>query len=427
MSSTRVGENRFSRADDNDYWKGTMSAITTQGEVTVNCRVSHAEISQRRNNMRHASLTSYGGGDDLDNLHVLPNLLTFGWVKQQGRNQIPGHPNQIGFQTLNGVNYGITSTDEELEMRIRFICLAKTPFIFDNPSQLKHGFTGIYVGTGSTWNTGIEDIYPGDKVYWSVIPRPKRGADGRPLPLEGGRFGDDGQGSRQGNPFMGIPRGRYHFRVNPSRFNDARPSLNAAITAMFRSSAAGGIADRPYEHLFNPYSLGNGFAKPTALEEMAMAFQYTQVVTAIRTIRVLQLARAKNTLGGLSLDTATEMQLVKAIGLFETDPSKRGVLHDCINGLYMFSSANRARSANFLNQLKRDIPSAFNATTGRPQRFDSDESRYVQVVTNLGNLQMVAWSRAHHVEARKRFATALNFSRPGNTLDLCIGHFTESL
>jgi len=83
-------------------------------------------------------------------------------INRQGRNQIPGHPNHIGFSSLNGVKWGDTSTDAELEMRIRFVGLAKTPYLFENAYQLKHGFTSIGVGSGTTFHTGDEDIFPGN-------------------------------------------------------------------------------------------------------------------------------------------------------------------------------------------------------------------------------------------------------------------------
>ncbi len=94
---------------------------------------------------------------------------------------------------MNGIQWGATSTDEELAMRIRFIGLAKTPFMFDNPGQLKHGFAAFPIGTGTTHHTGELEFFPGDPIEWDVIPRPR--AVGRSL--EGGQYGDDGPGSRQ--------------------------------------------------------------------------------------------------------------------------------------------------------------------------------------------------------------------------------------
>jgi hypothetical protein len=56
------------------------------------------------------------------------------------------------------------------------------------------------------------------------------------------------------------------FRINPSRFNDMRPSLNAAVSAMKKPMATGGCADRPYEHLFSDVNLGPNNTKPTPLQ-----------------------------------------------------------------------------------------------------------------------------------------------------------------
>ena len=66
--------NRLATHAKNDYWRGIISAITTQGEVTVNVQMESGEMLTRRNNMnRDLSRTkSYQGGDIVENLHVLP-------------------------------------------------------------------------------------------------------------------------------------------------------------------------------------------------------------------------------------------------------------------------------------------------------------------------------------------------------------------
>lgn len=91
------GDNYVTKYNDNPYFDGIISAITTQGEATVNCRCDNGEVAQRRANMSKplSRDVSYPGGDILDNLHVLPHELVFGWTSKQGRNAIPGHPNQV--------------------------------------------------------------------------------------------------------------------------------------------------------------------------------------------------------------------------------------------------------------------------------------------------------------------------------------------
>jgi hypothetical protein len=184
--------------------------------------------------------------------------------------------------------------------------LAKTPFIHDNANQLKHGFTGIGSGTGTSFHTGEEDIFPGDKLYWSVIPRPVGGS----MELAGGQFGDSGPGSRQGTPMVGTPRGKLRFRINPSRFNDMRPSLNAAVSAMRKPMAQGGCADRPYEHLFSDISLGAAQTKPTPIVEYAMALAVTDGVAGVRFVRTCQKM-------GIALDGVGEVELCERLGIFK--------------------------------------------------------------------------------------------------------------
>lgn len=413
------GENVTSKYQDNPYFDGVVSPITTQGEVTFNCRAEHSEIAQRKSNMHTDAgrAKSYPGGDVIDNLQIMSHELVFGWVNRQGRNAIPGHPNHIGFSSLNGLKYGITSTDEELEQRIRFIGLAKTPFIFENSSQLQSGFTCIGVGTGTTFHTGTHDIYPGDPLYWSVIPRP---ATRNSLQLEGGKFGDSGPGSRQGTPTTGTPRGKLRFRINPSRFNDMKPSMNMAVSAMLKPMAQGGCADRPFEHLFSEQSLGMA-PKPTAQVELAMAMLYTTVVDIIRGIQILKDA-------GLDLMALDEITLCNQIGIFETTPDKRTLVNALVNGLFLGLNVNRAASTAPLRQLRDGFAKAgFDPQSGRVRRNNTTASRYVQVATNSANYKYVAFSRAVNVEGRKRFATALCFSKPGQRVDILIGHFLQAM
>ena len=122
-----------------DYWLGLKSSITTQGEVTVNVQIESGEIKVRRANMNRdiSRAKSYQGGENVEHLHVLPGELVMGWVSRQGRNLVPGNPNQIGFTSLNGVKWGAYGSDEELKARIKFIGLAKTPFFIEDAKQLQ--------------------------------------------------------------------------------------------------------------------------------------------------------------------------------------------------------------------------------------------------------------------------------------------------
>ena len=403
-------------ATNNPYFDGVSSAITTQGEVTLNCRAEHTEMSTRRVNMNRPGVRalSYGGGEVLDNLHIMPHEIVMGWINRQGRNQIPGHPNQIGFTSLNGIKWGAYSTNEELELSLRFIGLAKTPFKFEDSSQLKHGFTAIAVGSGSTFHTGERDIFPGDRLEWSVVPRPSRpGFGGNNPSLDGGRFGNDGPGSRQGNPTEGTPRGKLRFRINPSDYNNMKPSLNAAVSAMKKPMAQNGCSDRPFEHLFNQ----SVSRRPTPAVEFAMAQLYTDVVTGVRIIDILKDK-------GVNIVGLGQVELCDAIGIFETDPTKRGLVNDIINGLYMGARCNENASRVSKATFKAKVPGGFYRESLTRQANTS--SRLAQVAMQLGNYQIVAYARAVHCVARRRFATALNYAKPGQTLDVLLGHFLES-
>lgn len=412
------GDNHATRYNDNPYFDGVISPITTQGEVTVNCRADVGEVSQRRANMSKplSRDVSYPGGDVLEHHHVLPHELVFGWVSKQGRNAIPGHPNQVGFSTMNGIQWGSTTTNEELAMRIRFIGLAKTPFFHDNRDQLKHGFAAFPVGSGTTHHTGELEIYPGDILEWDVIPRPSK--PGRPL--EGGAYGDDGPGSRQGNPRVGTARGKMRFRINPSRFNDMRPSINAALACARKTQDQGGILDRPFEDLFSPSRRGNS-KKPTPAAEHGMALFTTMAITAISAIPVFAEAGLVTWTAGNNELTATEK-----VGVFATTEQGRRVLTKLIDTWFLDFSANRERSRPNLDRLKQTFPEAFNNQGNRVVRNETTVSRYVQVRTNLANLQELGYARAVNAVGRRRFGMALSYAKKGQGVDVLLGHFLQA-
>ncbi len=412
------GNNTTASYLGNPYFDGVISPITTQGEVTLNCRQDRMDVEQRRLNIQTATLnaTSYPGGDVLDNLHVMPHELVFGFRSKQGRNAIPGHPNQIGWTALNGINWGEYSTDEELEAAIRFIGLAKTPFIFDNVNQLKHGYTAIGVGTGTTFNTGEQEFFPGDKIKFQVIPRPPTPG----APLGSGQYGSGGPGGRQGNPRVGTPRGKLRMRINPSRFNDARPSINAAVSGMLKPYAEGGVSDVPFEALMSSTPIA-GFKKLKPIQEHAMSLMLSDCITLARGCTVLV------NQGIMQWGSASsELGVVQAIGCFETQASRRTVCNQLINTWYLGLTANSSQSATYMQNLKNSIPAGFNRRNTRPRRDQSLSSRFVQLAINLPTWKTVGFARAVHFEARKHIGMALSYSRPGQRLDVLLGHFLES-
>ena len=322
------------------------------------------------------------------------------------------------------MQWGAVSTNEELALRIRFIGLAKTPYIFDNPNQLKHGFTAIGVGTGTTHNTGEHEIFPGDPLEWDVVPRPRE--PGGPLP--GGSYGDLGPGSRQTNPRVGTARGRIRFRINPSRFNDMRPSINAALACLRKTAAQGGCSDREFEHLFSDPRHGN-FTKPTPAVEHAMALSVTMAVTAIS--GAAEFVRAGlMTWGGQNNPDASvvnsELTLADRVGCFETTVEKRALFNRLIDMWFLDFSANRESSREYAQRLKDEIPSAFNIARNTIIRNQSLSSRYVQVRTNLANLQELGFARAVNSVTRRRIGTALSYSKKGQGVDVLLGHFLQS-
>jgi len=422
MSRSHANSNRIAVHAQNDYFMGVISAITRQSEVTVNVNFEGGEMIARRKNMDRDAwrAKSYQGGDNTENLHVLPHECVYGWVSRQGRNAVPGNPSQIGFTSLNGIKWGAYSTNEELESRIRFIGVAKGPYFVDDKSQLKHGFACVAAGTDTTFNTGEDDIHPGDMVEWRVVPRPT----GQPPIMPGGQYGDGGAGTRQGTPWHGTPHGKLRFRTVVSRFNDVTPSLNHAVTAMLKDQAHGGIADRPFEHLFAPGALGPEQVKMRPNEEFAMALLVSDVVTIARGIEIL-----RRELPGY--DQLSETALVQRIGIFDPkrDAAAENVRKALIGGLYMGMPGGTTVTRKGFTDFKAKHPAGF--VQGRAEakitRIPGNlESQYCQVATQLGRFKELAMIRSVHAVNRRTIGMALCSSTRGQRLDLLIGMFLRS-
>jgi hypothetical protein len=400
---------------------GIQSPISTQGEVTINVQVDAGEIMQRRNNMTHdVSRNKSYPLNDIDELHVLQGEAVYGWVDRQGRTRIPGNPSQVGFSAMGGIKYGRTTSDEELAERIKFVGIAKASYKFDNPSQLKHGFACLAIGSTTTHNTGITDIQAGDVLEWNVVPRPVVPSGGGPAVMPDGQFGDNGPGSRQGHPSYGTPHGKLRFRINASRFNDVLPSLNHAVSCMRRTKANGGISDRPIAHLFAEGSLGMHDTRLTAAQEFAMAKLTGSMVTAVRVLEIY--VKSKQGM------PASPARLGKDMGLFEKDPTEaqKALRDDVICGLFMVPGAG-AKGKQALDAFIQDHPDGFKPGTRVLLRDQNSwEGNYAKVATQLGRYEEVAYARAVHLVARRRIGMALAPSSKGCELDILVGHRKES-
>lgn len=391
-------------ASNNPYFDGVGSPITTQGEITVNCRAEMNEVAQRRNNMTKNALRamSYPGGEDVNNLHIMPHEIVCGWKNRRTKNQIPGYPSQVGFSSLNGIHFGSSSTDEELENRLTFIGVAKTPYKFDDPAQLKHGFACIAIGSCTIHNSGPDNICPGDRLMYSVQPRSSfvGGADTT------GRFG---------NPTIGTPRGKIRFQVRVSKYNDMRPSLNLAVSKMLKSSKQDGVADVPFESLIGKPPAGQNVL--TASQELALALRVTTGVTIVRGVKILRDL-------GIDLD-GTELELCQAMGVFANDAGGIDRMNKIINNIYPTTIVNAAVGMPIRTAFEQAIPNGFSS----PGVFKADSSldaRYARVAMNLGSMQFACYARAVHVVARRRFGFAVGFGAPKQGVDVVLGHHIES-
>lgn len=461
----------------NPYFDGVLSALTTQGEVTANVRGDRWEVQKRMKNASSSRQTgTYPGGEDFSNHHVYPHELVFGWTDQKARFNFPGEPNEIGFSSLNGVHYEEYSTDEELMDNIYFIGLAKTPFVFDSLDQLKHGFTAIRVGSGTTFHTGSRPFYSGDVVEWSVVPRP----NSVNANFAGGEYGGNADpnfgseynpGGRQGYPRYGTPRGKFRFIVNPAVRGDMRPGINGALSKMLKGKENGGVLGVPVEALFQRKSLGAN-ARLSAYQCYAKATMVTDVIGACRVLEVLYTngiafaradvnnavrtaflagrdaaaAAAAAVAGNAAAAVAAAigavqqpqqqnlatsaparvLDVVQRTGIFDdTNTRVNPLMRDILRALYVDFTALGSSQAS--NDLYVNFRGAF-APNGRDVLVDlrSNDTRYVNVALSLANLRQGSYDKAVAHKTRRHCGIALSPSESGQRLDVLLGHFLNA-
>lgn len=414
MSS--LGGNLVHRPQDNGYLDGIISQITTQSEVTLNVMYDQSEVTGRKRALSQRPGRIYGGAEIAENHYVLPGELVFGWVNKQGRNAIPGNPSFNGWTALNGVPFGAGQVDEELQMMIRFIGLAKTPYFWDKPDQPKHGFAVIAFGTGTTHHTGTREFFPGDDAIFSVVAQPLKTGVNEPYPQ--GKFGDYGPGTRVGNPRAGTSRSKLRMIINPARVKDMRPAFNPVLAAFRKTRREGGIADIPIENL--EAAPTDGTPKPTIVQEQAMLLGLSTAVSLIAGLEYLAEA-APGLLTPFTqpgVDAATQvgrqMAVVNALGVFKTSLAERGLLNGLIDSLYVDHPANKASSRVYLERIKN----TFKDNVGKSGT--SNERRFCRVRLCLSNTQTLGYARAVHFVQRARVGRITSYSKPGQRTDIFV-------
>lgn len=416
-----VGGNLVHRPQDNGYLDGIISQITTQSEVTLNVMHDAHEVSGRKKNLQTRPGRIYGGAEVAENHYILPGELVFGWVNKQGRNSVPGNPNFNGWTALNGVPFGSGGSNEELQNRIRFIGLAKTPYFWDKPDQPKHGCAVIAFGTGTTHHTGTREFFPGDDAIFSVVAQPLSlsSADSVNRPYPGGQFGDYGPGTRVGNPRAGTSRSKLRMLINPARVKDMRPTFNPVLAAFRKTRREGGIADIPIEHMEVPPT--DGSLKPTPVQEQAMLLGLSTAVSLVAGLEYLAGAAPQlvqlfaQPAAGPGGEAARQMAVIERLGVFKTSLNERALLNDLIDCLYVDHASNKASSRRFLEQIK----SSFKDNIGK--EGTSNERRFTRARLGLSNIQTLGYARAVHAVQRTKVGKITTYAKPGNRVDIFVG------
>ncbi len=129
---------------------------------------------------------------------------------------------------------------------------------------------------------------------------------------------------------------------------------------------------------------------------------------------------------GESVSLTLFQGVAERVGVFGVTQPERQLLDKLIDNWFMDFSANKERSRPNLERLKQAIPAGFNSQKNRVVRNESLPSRYVQVRTNLANLQELGFARAVNAISRRRIGMALSYAKRGQGVDVLLGHNLQS-
>jgi hypothetical protein len=144
----------------------------TQGEVTQNFRVSKYLIADRKKyGERRDSDELLGTLTDPELSNIYPNEPLF--VERRGATRggkwrFPSDTRATAFSSFNGIYIRGSKTQEEFEDLFTFVGFSKTPYDFTSNNQPQNGVAARVSGSGTTYNNGNTDFYPGDLIKWRL-------------------------------------------------------------------------------------------------------------------------------------------------------------------------------------------------------------------------------------------------------------------
>lgn len=366
----------------------TPTEMSRQGVVSVNLKLDRVTLATRDRNSgtsAGAATKSYPGGNDKENLVVLPGEPVFSTtheLRTQSGNRISAMSSINGHEITDA--YGRERTVEEIAEDFLFAGVATTKCDPRDRQQVNQGYAGIIVGTSSIYNTGRKSFVPGQKIMWKIPA------------YMGGPYTDSSRNRR------GITRQKIRPILEPVEPGDAMPSINSAIAKMKLTKAQGGVSDIGLREMGNKLRIAG-----SAQTQHAASLMYLIPMILARGIDWL-----RNQGRGLPASGLEFMQGV--------DPA---TILEMMRWMFPASLATGGSSKN--QTVYQNLSTTTGASLNRNRngfRGDNEAAAYAKLAVNMDFLLEGAWMKAKESMDSRIIGKALAKSKPGEMLDALFGH-----
>lgn len=369
--------------------------------------------------------TCYPGGSTDQNHDAMPGDTSYGFKNVRNTYVAQGEPNELGFVSVAGLNWGQYCSQREMEEQIYWQGVVTTESRLTNPldsatGDPEHGYGMIKAGTVSVINNGHKTIYAGNLIAWQLPAAPFH-------PRSGGRPFNDGS-TINALARQGTPTGQFRPEYVPFDPTDFSVQLAAAFAAMVETSDNGGISDKG---LVSAFPSLNGYEeKPnTGIQDEAAAYKYAFAGIALSVVETLLrngllVAPAAQTAGVSPAEAqAAAGRIAQSIGLWSYDVAEQGILLEAMGDIFMEHIAPiDARRNEAVVRFRQGLPANVDAETFAMGEPETPEHMYARLRYHTLEMLTQGITSSWHSKTSKIVARALNTAAPTETTHLLLGH-----
>ena len=394
-----------------------------QGEITGKGFPDHDEFGERRDNATNSRAIQmcYPGGENPQNLHIIPGEITIG--RRDGNlYNTNGEPNERGFTSLSGFYWGRFRSLEAAMRYHYFQGVVKTEYMIDSAQQGEGGYSYLRAGSCSIVNNGKGDIYAGDLVEW-VFPMTYRELQRQTSTNRPAGVGNDiVWGNRAGTPMTKV-------LVEVQRFDpmDFSTCLGAAWDVMNRPPAGqgqsnSGIQGLLYTALFKKMGMTDA-SNLESLQEEALGLQNGLLMMGVM--------MAKQMLAGNDVTLTDPVhKICEQLGMWKVDNAAEITQAAKDKGMSVLSVLFRsyttkdrgAADTAIRTQFGLANANAWKETLRTPYATDSI-TLGVQLANDPLGMLMGAITSAQHARTSRIIGKAMSSASKSDTLHIMIGHF----